>query len=361
MCEAKMRKRKIVSVVLPVLNEAKFIRETVTSLLAQDAPDFDLEVLVVDANSDDGSREVVAELARADARVRLLTNEKRRTPFAFNIGLREAKGDYVAILGAHNVYQKDYLSVCLRELLAKGVAGCSGRVIARPANESVQARLVCMTLAHSFGSSGKSFRTQPEGFAETIPYPLMVKRVLVEAGGYDEGMLRNQDNDINRKLRVMGHKLYCTWKTSCFYHTPPSARALFKYAFNNGFWNVISLKENFGSMGLRHFVPFAFLVAVLCSLALCVLYYLSSGSRPLLFAAPLLLVLGSHVLAGATVAVGMSLRKRDASALLLPFVFLALHLSYGWGTLWGFLTNAKKPDIASPSLSHATAEATSDN
>jgi succinoglycan biosynthesis protein ExoA len=346
MWEEHHRERPVVSVILPVLNEARYLKQSVSSLLTQDAPDFDLEVLIIDANSNDGSRELVARIAQADSRVRLLTNENLRTPFAFNIGLREARGEYVAILGAHTLYEKDYISVCLHELLANGAVGCSGRVVTRPPEDLTEAFLVCWALGHRFGSSGKSFRTQLQGFAETIPYPIMSKRVLLEVGGYDEGMLRNQDNDMNRKLRINGYKLYCTWKTSCVYHTPANVKALMRYAFNNGFWNVISLRDNFGSMGMRHFVPFVFLVALLSSLALLLAHQLVLGSPQLLFAAPLLLTLGLHLFTGFVVGLTVSIRQKTAAALLLPTIFLALHLSYGWGTLWGFVTNAKKPVTA---------------
>ena len=347
MSEGFSQLRPTVSIILPVLNEAKFIRETVTSLLNQALPDFDLEVLVVDAKSTDGSRQILSEMAKADGRVRIFVNENIKTPFAFNIGLREAKGEYVCILGAHSTYQRDYVSVCLNELIAQHAAGCSGRVITRPASNTLQARLVAWALAHRFGSSGKSFRTQHEGFVDTIPYPVMRKQALIEVGGYDEGMFRNQDNDMNQKLQAKGHKLYCTWKTQCFYHPPGSIKKLFKYAFHNGFWNAISIKENFASMGLRHVVPFAFLAALVASLIVGIAGLLSPKLGNGWLVIPFPVLLGLHLSLGLVAGIQICAREKSAWALLLPLLFFAFHLSYGFGTAWGFLTNAKKPGTVS--------------
>lgn len=198
----------------------------------------------------------------------MLVNEKRRTPYAFNIGLRESRGKYVCIFGSHTVYEKDYISECLRELIALGAVGCGGRVITRPSNKTLQARLVAWAMSHPFGSSRKSFRTQPEGFADTINYPVMLKEALIEVGGYDEQLSRNQDNDLNQKLRANGYKLFCTWRTQCLYHPKGTLKALLSYAVGNGFWNVISLRKNSASMGARHFIPFVFLMGLLSSFLL---------------------------------------------------------------------------------------------
>src|SRR5712664_1371303 len=87
--------RPLVSVIMPVYNEAAHITQVVRSLLNQSSPDFDLEILTIDGPSNDGTYETLLQLAGADPRVRLLVNERRKTPFAFNIGLQNAKGEYV--------------------------------------------------------------------------------------------------------------------------------------------------------------------------------------------------------------------------------------------------------------------------
>lgn len=342
-----INQRPIVSVVLATLNEGAYIRKCMSSLLEQETPDFDLEILAVDGLSSDGTREYLEKIAAADPRVKLLVNEKKRTPFAFNLGLREAKGQYVCIFGAHAVYRKDYISVCLKELLAKGAGGCGGRVFTEAVSDGLQARLVAYTMAHPFGSSRKSFRTQPEGFVDTVGYMVIRKEALVTVGGYSEALLRNQDNDTNQKLRASGHKIYCTWQTHCFYHTKETIRELFSYAYRNGFWNVISFNENSSSMGVRHFIPFFFVAGLLTSVFLALIGVSEAMPFRMLLVLPLTIILLLHLVGGTIAALQVSARQKDLGALLLPFVFPGFHFAYGLGTLVAILKGVKVPGSAS--------------
>ena len=334
--------RPLVSVILPVLNEAGLIASTLGSLLQQDTTGFDLEILVVDAMSSDGSPAIVGRIASEDPRVRLLNNERRITPVAFNLGLREARGEYVAILGAHSVYDRDYLRVCLSELRAHGAVGCTGRPVTRPARAALEARLVAWALGHPFGTSRASFRTQPEGYVASAAFPVMVKQALLDVGGYDEGMVRNQDNDMNQRLHAAGHRLYCTWKTRCLYHPQATIKGLATYAFRNGYWNAISLRDNPASMRARHVAPFAWVLTLL-GCALLAASGLRTSKRTAVWRSwPGAVLLGLHMSAGTAAGVQTAVRERSPGALWLPLVFVGLHVTYGVGTLWGLLSNASK-------------------
>jgi succinoglycan biosynthesis protein ExoA len=337
------RQRLLVSIILATFNEGPYIERCIASLLDQEVCDFDLEILAIDGNSDDGTREILENVAALDSRVRVLVNEKRKAPFAFNLGLKASRGEYVCIFGSHTVYKRDYISVCLKELIAHDAVGCGGRVITRPANNTLPARLVSWALGHPFGSSRKSFRTQPEGFVDTVNYPVILKKALFQVGGYDEELCRNQDNDTNQKLRANGYKLFCTWKTQCLYHPKGNIRDLLSYASRNGFWNVVSLKKNFASMGARHFIPFLFLMGLLFSFVLAVAgVFLASPYRNI-FAVPFVTVLGLHLCVGLISALQIAVRERSLGALWLPPVFLGFHVAYGLGTLSALVAHARLP------------------
>jgi hypothetical protein len=185
--------------------------------------------------------------------------------------------------------------------------------------------LAYWALSHPFGVSGRSFRTQPEGVADSIPYPVFRKAPLLELGGYDEAMIRNQDNDMNYRLRRAGHSMYCTWRTSCEYQTRPGWRALMQYARQTGGWCGISFRRAPRSLGLRHYVPFLFVCAVLLGAAAAPLLWPVAPALAGLSLAPLPL----HLLVGHGAALLLAARERDAAALLMPWVFLAFHLVYG--------------------------------
>jgi succinoglycan biosynthesis protein ExoA len=343
MSEGLACRRTLVSVILPVFNEERLIESVLQSILDQEALDFDLEILVVDGNSRDGTTKTVSRTASADPRIRILVNEMQKTPYALNIGLCEAKGEYVCILGAHAIYDRDYISVCLGELMTHGAVGCSGRVMTRPANNTLQARLVAWAFAHPFGSSAKSFRTQREGFVDSVAYPVMFKKALLDSGGYNENLIRNQDNDMNQRLRAQGHKLFCTWKTQCNYYASGKYGKTLYYAFRNGFWNLLSHHENSSSMGVRHFVPFVFLSALIVLFVMATVGALLPVPYNNLLLIPLAGMMTLHLGLGLFAAIQISIREKSFGALCLPFVFLALHISYGAGTMCAWLTRARLP------------------
>jgi succinoglycan biosynthesis protein ExoA len=335
--------RPLVSVILAVRNERTYIENVLDSLMQQHSTDFDLEILVVDGKSSDGTQEIALRMANSDSRIRILVNEKQKTPFAFNLGLRESRGEFVCILGAHAVYDRDYVSTCLNEIRRRGATACGGIVNTWPANDSLQARLVAWTLGHSFGSSTNSFRTRGQGFTDGVNFPVMIKSAVIEVGGYDEQLHRNQDNDLNQRLRARGYKLFLTAETRCRYFTKSSLRSLLEYAFRSGSWNLLSWQKNKHAMRLRHFVPFLFVSAFISAFGLWIAAYWLPQPYHHILMLPAFLILGTHLTCGTLSAIQVGMQERSFGALLLPIIFLSFHSSYGFGTAWAVLTCQKLP------------------
>ncbi|WP_035354344.1 glycosyltransferase family 2 protein [Edaphobacter aggregans] len=339
--QAGARGRPLVSAIMAVRNEKRHIETAIESLLKQETPGWEIEIIVVDGNSSDGTGEIVERIASHDSRVTLAINEHRNTPYAFNLGIQRARGEYICILGAHTKYAHNYIATCLEELKLHGAAGCSGRLIIRPGGDGLQARLVAWTLAHPFGTSARSMRTRGAGFADTIPYPIFLKRTLLEVGGYNTQLHRNQDNDLSQRLRARGYTLYLTDKTTCEYFVSSNLASLARYAFNNGFWNIISFKLNPASMSLRHFVPGAFVVVLF--LGVLMLLYSTMAHTQLWLRVPILLLGLTYGVASVGVSSCVALQKRSIEALLMPITFLLLHVFYGTGTLTAVMRNARSP------------------
>jgi glycosyltransferase involved in cell wall biosynthesis len=335
--------RPLVSVILAARNEHNYIGNTLESLLKQDADGFHFEILVIDGKSSDGTLEIARKLEETNPKIRVLINENQMTPSAFNLGLREARGDFVAILGAHAVYDRNYISACLAELRKTGAMACGGIVDTQPANSRLQAKLISWVLGNWFGSSSRSFRTRGEGLTDGVNFPVMVKQAALEVGGYDEQLHRNQDNDLNQRLRAHGHKLFVTAKTRCQYFSKPSIVSLLQYAFQNGMWNLISLRKNTKAMALRHFVPFCFVCSLWLSVVLWILTFFLSSTNHLLLAVPGLSILAAHLCCGIAASLQVSFRERSAAALLLSPLFLVFHLAYGMGTCWALLKRQGLP------------------
>ena len=329
----------ILSIICPTYNEEKYISDTLDSFLSQKYHSFELEILICDGRSTDDTRKIIEEYSNRYPFIRVVDNPQRKTPFAFNAGLKSAKGDYVAILGAHAKYQQDYLQVCYEELIKSGAAGCSGRIITKSSSGRYEPKLCEWVSLSVFGVSSNSSRTIKEGYAHSVPYPVFKKQVLLDLGGYDNTLERNQDNDMNQRILDAGHTLYSTWKTWCYYRPPSDLKALMKYAVKNGFWNAKSVRIHARSMRIHHFIPFFFTLGI-------ILLVLAGLIELLLFKSTwflnlLGLSISLHLLMGLLFTVRSLKYENDGRKIVLPFVFFAFHFSYGWGTLKGFLKGLK--------------------
>ena len=121
-----------VSVVVPCRNEKSGIEDCLRSILAQQTPPGDFEIIVADGMSEDGTRETLTRLSQENPRLRVVDNPGQTTASGMNTGIREVRGDYIAIMGAHNRYTPDYLRQSvkvLEETQAQKVGGamnCEG-------------------------------------------------------------------------------------------------------------------------------------------------------------------------------------------------------------------------------------------
>jgi glycosyltransferase involved in cell wall biosynthesis len=328
-----------VSIICPTYNEEKYITRTLNSFISQKLRDIDLEILIVDGRSQDATRSIVESFSNNDKRVRLIDNPERRTPFAFNRGLTEASGNYVAILGAHAEYDENYVQTCYDELNKSGSMGCTGKIIPRVDEATSEAKLCEWVMGSKFGVSGKSFRTIQEGYAHTINFPVYRKEILIKLGGYNTSLLRNQDNELNQRIVEAGGKLYVTWKTKCYYFVPSSFSSLFRYALKNGFWNSISLVKFSSSMKWYHFIPFLFVLSLIFSFGLSIIAIIKGSFLGVI---PVLLILLIYFFLALIFAGHIAISRKKLLAIFLPFVFFIFHVSYGWGTLAGFFAQLKQ-------------------
>lgn len=325
-----------VSIICPTYNEEKYIAQTIESFVAQEHSDFDLEILIVDGRSTDKTRAIVEQYQQVCSFLKLVDNPERKTPYAFNYGLKAATGEYVAILGAHTKYAKNYVQACLQAVLKHNVVGCTGRVITQALTNDFQSKICEWVMLSSFGVSRSSFRTMQEGYVHSVNFPVFKKQPLLDLGGYDVRFERNQDNDMNQRLLDAGHQLYCTWKTHCYYRPPSSIKKLLFYAERNGFWNARSVQLHAKSMRIHHLIPFFFVIGVIMGpvLGLFEWWFFKTSYLIQFWIAAICL----HVLLGIIASIKSNQYNFDFRKIALPFIFFAFHFKYGWGTLKG-MTN----------------------
>lgn len=307
--------KKFVSLVVPCRNEEKFIGKCLESLLAQDYPKERMEILVVDGDSKDRTREIVKKFQNPNAKfqIRLLDNPKRITPVAANIGIQEAKGEIVTRLDAHATYAIDYLAKCVAALDSFGADVVGGVVRAVPAANTAMAKAIAIVLSHPFGAGGSRFRlgaTKP-AWVDTVFGGCYKKEVFESVGLYNEKLVRSQDMELSIRLQKAGKKILLVPDAIAYYYPKSTLYEFFKHNVKDGIWAVYPLKFVNMPFRLRHYIPLLFVI----SLPLSIWLYI-----PVSF----------------LVAFQIAWQQKDARLLFAaPLAFAARHFGYGVGSIIG--------------------------
>ncbi len=330
-------KRMTVSFVVPVRNEEECIGACLQSLVGQDYPVGDVEIIVVDGRSSDRTREIIEDTRLQNPHVRCLDNPAGIVPTAMNIGIRASHGEVIIRADGHNVYPPDYAANCVKYLLATCADNVGGPWVTVAANESFSARLVEAVLTSPFGVGNSKFRTNSEeGFVDTVPFGAFRREIFDRVGMYNEKLVRNQDNELNARIRKAGGKIYLTPALTTRYHPVKSFPALLKYALKTSQWHIFTLRENRESLGLRHLAPAVFLILIFMLLAAS----FTSGIAPALLTA----VIAVYFLAGFYFSLRSQV-KISGVAMALPFASFCFHVAYGAGTLFGLKYLFQQPPI----------------
>ena len=319
----------LVTIIMPVRNEETAISRSVSAALSQDYPHEKLEVLVADGRSDDATREVLSEIRQTDSRLQIVDNPGRIMAAGFNAALSKARGEVVIMLGGHTEVAQDYVSKCVEALLRTG-ADCVGGPI-ETVCEDDWGRAIAKATSSRIGVGGVAFRTgsNTESFVDTVAFGAYRREAMNRIGDLDAELVRNQDDEYNYRLRSAGGKILLSPDIRCRYYGRARIRSLWRQYYQYGYWKIRVMQKHLWQMRLRHFVPAAFVLALMTGLVFVPLggiYRISWVS----FAGLYVLV----ILFGSLLTVGL----RDLKWFpLVSLAFVTLHLSYGLGFLRGIV------------------------
>ncbi|MEA2450636.1 MAG: succinoglycan biosynthesis protein ExoA, partial [Thermoleophilaceae bacterium] len=307
-----------VSVLVPVLNEAKGLREIVAAMAAQRF-DGRLELLFVDGGSEDGTRAILEELAAGDPRIRVLDNPRRLIAPALNIGLRAARGEFVARMDAHTLYPDDYLQRGIERLRRGDVAWVAGPQL--PSRDGAPwSRRVALALQSPLGVGGAAFRGVTEGELETDAgfTGLWRRETLERHGGWNEDWVVNEDGELAARIRADGGRIVTVAAMGALYVPRDSLEGLARQYWRYGQYRAKTSGRHPESMRRSHLVPPAVAATVAAALA---------APRPLRRLARA--GAAAYALAIAAEAVRLGLRERDPGAVFVPAVLATMHLAWG--------------------------------
>jgi len=320
-----------VSIIIPCRNEKKFIGKCLDSIIAQNYPKDKLEVLVIDGMSEDGTREIVRQRTEKHPFIKVINNPNRIVPPALNVGIRQAKGDVIIRMDAHSVYEVDYIAKCVNYLNQHNADNVGGVCVTLPGSDSLLAKSIALTLSHPFGVGNSYFRIglKEPRYVDTVPFGCYKKEVFEKIGLFNENLVRNQDIELNLRLKKSGGKILLVPEIISYYHARSTLRTLGKNNFLNGLWVIYSTKFAKMPFSLRHLIPFFFVMSLAGSLVLSLFYY----PCIYLFA----FIIGLYLVVNIFFSIKLSLKNglKHFPALILSFS--TLHFSYGLGSLCGII------------------------
>ncbi len=310
-----------VSVVIPTLNEEKHISKCIESILNSTYED--LEILVVDGGSKDRTVEIVSKYEK----VKILKNPFRYTPDGLNIGIQNSKGKYIFLAGAHSSFDEKYIEECVKRL-EEGECDVAGGVLKTlPRNDTAKAKAIANTLQNIFGFGASKFRIAKnecqDQYVDTVAYGIYKKEIFENVGLFNTMLIRNQDIDMNYRIKRAGYKVMLVPSVKAYYYAQDNFRDFFKNNYQNGFWVILSTRYTKRAFSQRHLTPMFF---VLYLLTIPFSVFLPSFLR-INWISPLLLYILLNLYFSAK-------SNRDFKTFVLTmFSFFVLHISYGLGSL----------------------------
>lgn len=319
----------MLSVICPIYNEEKYIAKCIDSILAQDYPKDDLEVIFVDGMSSDRTREIVAEYSAKYPFIRLIDNPYRIVPPAMNIGIKASMGDIIVRLDAHAVFPQNYLSELVKNLHELDADNVGGVCRTLPINDTPVCRSIAYVLSSSFGMGNSHFRIGADSIKEvdTVPFGCFKRELFERIGYFDEELTRNQDDEFNGRIIKNGGKIFLLPDLVIDYFARDTVAKVYKMFYQYGLFKPLVNKKLGQPATIRQFFPLLFVLGLILG----PLTFLISSAFIWLYLGVLLVYL-------TLAAVFSSRDSRSLKEVLIKiWVYFVVHFAYGWGYINGII------------------------
>jgi len=320
----------LISIIIPIRNEEKFIGKCLDSFLPQIKGRDDIEILCVNGRSIDKTQEIIDKYSKINDHIKCIDNPEKIVPTGLNIAISKSCAKYIMVVGCHAEYAPDYIAKCLEVIQGTDADQVGGYLKTRPGQNTQIGNAIASATSCIFGIGNSKFRMAgPEQKVETVPFGMYRKEVFEKIGLYDERLVRNQDIELNKRLLKAKGKTIISPEIKVSYFNRATYSGLWQQAFNNGLWNPYTIWLVGGGLSIRHFVPMAFVLSLIVLAIASCLYW------PISF---LLLADGiSYSSLAALMAVKVAAKDKVSTAKVL-WAFLTLHIAYGLGSLWAVIT-----------------------
>ncbi|MCJ7824174.1 MAG: glycosyltransferase family 2 protein [Anaerolineales bacterium] len=325
-----------VTIIVPCYNEKRTITDLFDAIRLQNYHQSNLEIVVADGMSDDGTRDAIRDYAsqHPEMTIRLIDNPQRIIPAALNKAIEAAKGNVIIRLDAHSAPRPDYVERCLTVLEETGAANVGGMWEIQPGAETWTARAIALAASHPLGAGDARYRISGEpGPVDTVPFGAFRREWLERVGPFNEELLTNEDYEYNVRICKAGGVVWIDPSIRSIYFARPDLRSLARQYWRYGFWKVRMLRLYPGTLRWRQALPPIFVLSTVILTAL---------AFPFPLARLLLAVqLGAYLLVTTFVGLLESIRRKDMRLSIgFPLAVWTMHSSWGAGFLWSVIKDA---------------------
>ena len=324
---------KQISLIIPCYNEQASIGLLLDAIHRQTFSLDEIEVIIADGMSDDGTREAIRDYAAQypELNIRLIDNPQRIIPAALNAAIEAAEGEVIIRLDAHSAPKPDYVERCLVVLEETGAANAGGVWEIQPGVETWMAGAIAAVASHLLGAGDARYRISGEpGLVDTVPFGAFRREWLEKVGPFNEELLTNEDYEYNVRIRNAGGQIWFDPSIRSIYFARPDLCSLARQYWRYGYWKVRMLRLYPETLRWRQALPPMFVLATLILAALSTLFPLARLLLAVQLGAYLLITTFSGLLE--------SIRRKEMGLILgFPPAIWTMHFSWGTGFLWSIL------------------------
>ena len=260
-----------VSVILPILNEERYLRDAVLSILKQDYRG-EFEIVLAVGPSKDRTREIADQLHQENSHVIVVDNPSGRTAAGLNVALNTSRGSIIVRVDGHSQIPQNYITIAVELLATTGAVNVGGMMAAQGVTRFEKA--VAGAMRSPLGVGASRFHTGGEaGEVDTVYLGVFNKRALLAIGGFDERFTRAQDWELNFRLRSNGGAIFFDPRLQVSYRPRPTITALAKQYFEYGRWRRVVSRRHKGTINFRYLAPPVALAGFLTSLLFGALFH----------------------------------------------------------------------------------------
>ena len=318
------------SICVVALNEEAFLPNLLQNIRDQQYPHELTEIVLVDSGSSDETRNIMKSFQDNHDfyNVQVLDNPKRIQAAGWNIAIKHASGDIITRIDAHTVLPKEFSALVIEEIEngEKVVGGMRPCIIE---NDTLWGRTLLATENSLFGSSINSSRhSETKQYVKTMFHASYKREVFERVGFFNEKLLRTEDNEMHYRIRKAGYRLCYNPKIVSYQFARSSLKKMLKQKFGNGYWIGLTIGVCPGCISIYHFIPAVFVLSILLT---ALLAFVGMWQ-------PAAIMWGLY---GLFCLINTAMQIVEDSALphmlLMPILFLLLHLTYGIGTIIGLV------------------------